>query len=350
MDTSHPLLQAGDDPKPFPPSFSTFVRLDKAFLCPICKELLSAPVSIACGHSFCSACIRSSLTHAKKCPSCGEAASEGAIRRNRALEEMTDAWEAARPQLLEFTKPRKRPAPSSGPPSVHSLKRARTQSPSKSESQPRSTSPSEGMEVMNSSDAEVDELSENDEAPCPICGVKLEISAIPGHIDRGCPPPKAKAAPAKTTWKKLFAGAGVKGKTAEMKRIVKPNYSLISIGDLRGLLAEHGLPTTGDRPTLEARFQEWTILYNANLDTSHPAALPALRAKLANAEASRRRDRDKGKEEEVEALASKEGLAKHAREQRSEFERLRQDVLDRKARKARGEPDGQRVDTAIEVE
>lgn len=57
-----------------------------------------------------------------------------------------------------------------------------------------------------------------DEAPCPMCGVKLEIASIPGHIERGCPPPKAKArasaagpstsGSAKSTWKKLFSGAG----------------------------------------------------------------------------------------------------------------------------------------------
>lgn len=150
---------------------------------------------------------------------------------------MADAWEAARsvlwyiysnwrrPQLLEFTKPRKRRDPPSSGPSSSSLKRARTQSPSKSESAPASSSEHEIEVIADSSDVEVQELSENgelsilgelmtDEAPCPICGVKLEIAAIPGHIERGCPPPKAKAAPAKTTWKKLFSGAGGgKGKT-----------------------------------------------------------------------------------------------------------------------------------------
>ena len=41
-------------------------------------------------------CIRGFLDVSKKCPSCGEIASEGQIRRNRALEEITDAWDAAR--------------------------------------------------------------------------------------------------------------------------------------------------------------------------------------------------------------------------------------------------------------
>lgn len=49
-------------------------------------------------------------------------------------------------------------------------------------------------------------------------------------------------------------------------------------------------------------------------------------------------------------LQSKEGLQRHAREQRSEFERLRRDIEERKARKERGDPDGCGMETAIEVE
>lgn len=40
----------------------------------------------------------------------------------------------------------------------------------------------------------------------------MPISAIPTHIDRGCPPPKPKAGPLsvgnqKADWKKVFSGA-----------------------------------------------------------------------------------------------------------------------------------------------
>ena len=42
-------------------------------------------------------CIRSYLYEIKKkCPACDAQISEASIRRNRALEDMTDAWEAAR--------------------------------------------------------------------------------------------------------------------------------------------------------------------------------------------------------------------------------------------------------------
>lgn len=101
--------------------------------------------------------------------------------------------------------------------------------------------------------------------------------------------------------------------------------------------------------TLIARVQEWIILYNANLDTSRPSSLSALRAKLAAAEASRKRDKEKGKDDLVEQLGSKDGLAKYAQEKRSEFERLRKEIMERdKRRKAEGKGSGR--DSAIEVD
>lgn len=41
-------------------------------------------------------CIRDALPVTKRCPSCNEPAKEGEIRRNRALEEISDAWVTAR--------------------------------------------------------------------------------------------------------------------------------------------------------------------------------------------------------------------------------------------------------------
>lgn len=110
MDLNHPLLHAEDEPRPFPESAPQLRRLDRAMLCPICKELFDHPVSIGCGHSFCSKvglrffpvltpqCIRAFFASAKKpaCPTCSEPQTEGSIRRNRVLEEMCDAWEEAR--------------------------------------------------------------------------------------------------------------------------------------------------------------------------------------------------------------------------------------------------------------
>lgn len=54
MDLNHPMLLASDDPPPFPPNQTQLRRLDRALYCQICKEPFQGPVSIACGHSFCS--------------------------------------------------------------------------------------------------------------------------------------------------------------------------------------------------------------------------------------------------------------------------------------------------------
>lgn len=51
----HPLLAADDPLPPFPASYPQLSRVDRAVSCAICKELYKGPVSIACGHSFCSA-------------------------------------------------------------------------------------------------------------------------------------------------------------------------------------------------------------------------------------------------------------------------------------------------------
>lgn len=55
MDLSHPLLASlQDDTPPFPANQPALARHDRALLCQICKEFFEAPVSIQCGHSFCS--------------------------------------------------------------------------------------------------------------------------------------------------------------------------------------------------------------------------------------------------------------------------------------------------------
>ncbi|ODN80808.1 DNA repair protein rad18 [Cryptococcus amylolentus CBS 6039] len=343
MDKTNPWLTASDDPPPIPDTYPQLQRLDKSVVCQICKEPFQAPVSIACGHSFCSSCIRSSLDVQKKCPSCNEPASEGSIRRNRALEETADAWEDCRPKLIELTKPtmsRKRLA-SECPSNVKRLKDMSGKAVN------GSTSPCE-TKRDSSEEVEVLELDESDEAPCPICQARLPIASIPTHIDKGCKIPKSKAGVGaignqKADWKKVFSGQSMKrdtskgkdAKEVEMKRITKPNYSLSSPADLRSILSEYSLPTTGDKSALIARLQEWIVLFNANLDTSHPSSISALRAKLAEAEASRKKDKDRGKDELINQLGTKDGLVQYGIDKKAEFDKLRKDIMDRQKKSLR---------------
>lgn len=55
MDASNPWLAVDtDDLPPLPAKYPQLQRLDRSVVCQICKELFKGPVTIACGHSFCS--------------------------------------------------------------------------------------------------------------------------------------------------------------------------------------------------------------------------------------------------------------------------------------------------------
>jgi len=112
---------------------------------------------------------------------------------------------------------------------------------------------------------------------------------------------------------------------------------------------DHGLPTHGDKDVIITRVQDWILLYNSNLDTSQPRSLASLKARLAETEAARKRDVDKGRLEAVEELKTVEGRSKYAQDKRSEFERLKQEIVERD-RKRKTEEKGAGVESAIEIE
>lgn len=65
--------------------------------CPICLELLTEPLSIDCGHSFCQACIMGNSTESvmgqdgeSNCPVCQTSYQPGDLRPNRHLANIAD--------------------------------------------------------------------------------------------------------------------------------------------------------------------------------------------------------------------------------------------------------------------
>lgn len=113
-------------PEDFPPPLLApgLRELDEALRCNICKEVYSAPVTIGCGHCFCSLvlyisaisqpatafssacvnlsrvkqCIRQELPQRAKqeCPLCRAPTNESHIRKNIKLEDAVKAWNLAR--------------------------------------------------------------------------------------------------------------------------------------------------------------------------------------------------------------------------------------------------------------
>lgn len=127
------------------------------------------------------------------------------------------------------------------------------------------------------------ELKADDLVECPICSHKFTLSALHRHLDsvscypgfpepspeeRGLAPKSAK--PSSSSWLTLATihSDATSSMAASEKRLHRPQYNLKSDRDLRKLLDDAGLPTSGDREKLVERHRQWVNLWNANLDST----------------------------------------------------------------------------------
>ncbi|EIW85498.1 hypothetical protein CONPUDRAFT_162684 [Coniophora puteana RWD-64-598 SS2] len=135
----------------------------------------------------------------------------------------------------------------------------------------------------------------NEIIDCPMCGKRVPLRSINPHIDSGCkdvgrPPSKISLSPtkarnnnAKTQWSSLFgAGGGSsggpdskgKGKGKDRsspseiptERLANASYDVLKDKQIKQLLAEQNLPTTGDRKAWIRRHKHYLIIHNATLD------------------------------------------------------------------------------------
>lgn len=129
------------------------------------------------------------------------------------------------------------------------------------------------------------ELKADDLVECPICSHKFTVTALNRHLDSarcypGFPEPSPEerglaTKPAKSTSSWFTKGApsttsATDGATsmANEKRLIRPQYNLKSERDLRKLLDDAGLPTSGDREKMVERHRQWINIWNANLDST----------------------------------------------------------------------------------
>lgn len=84
-----------DDPTDF--NNLAFQGLDDHLRCPICKEFFNTAVILAtCSHTFCSLCIRRSLSAEEVCPSCRHPAIESKLHNNLVVDYLVGIWKANR--------------------------------------------------------------------------------------------------------------------------------------------------------------------------------------------------------------------------------------------------------------
>ncbi|KAH9484088.1 Postreplication repair E3 ubiquitin-protein ligase rad18 [Psilocybe cubensis] len=301
------------DPTDFPPqAIAPGLRtLDGSFRCDICGELYDGPVTIACGHCFCSACIRNCLLNKQECPTCRKSANEVHIRPNPVLEDVISAWKEARPFVLGLTKretervgekeaSRKRKRSSENPSSSSSIpgntpgpsnrdissptRTLKAKSPSKVVKKPRTKREGNAeVNVISSSESEEDSKPQalkfapraEDLVECPLCTKKIVYRELNGHMDNKC-----KNDSAAKSWSLLLGGSKngqQKGKHKKKESnsddeypLPLTTYNTLKDRQLKDMLVEQELPITGNRSNWEQRHRQWIVLYNSNLDKSKP--------------------------------------------------------------------------------
>ncbi|KAG2348402.1 hypothetical protein BDR05DRAFT_874190 [Suillus weaverae] len=310
------------DPSDFP--MPDLRQLDASLRCTICGELYDAPITLACGHCFCSLCIREHIVKESECPSCRKSTSEGQFRTNPVLEEAVSAWKTARFTILRLSReeqdrtrrsqeeqtPRR-----SKTPLTNGKKRKRRISslssdsdvvivpgPSNSSQSVSSPVPSKSRHLRRqdmepSSDTQEEEMMIN----CPICNVSIVMGDINTHLDSGCQKISSNASGAATSdakdqWSKLFLKMGKSRDNGidvdnATERIPKASYDVLKDKQVKDLLHAHSLPIFGDRKTWIARHQRWVMIFNANLDKSgsNRKNMKELRNELKNWEDNRKR-------------------------------------------------------------
>ncbi|EGN96253.1 hypothetical protein SERLA73DRAFT_76232 [Serpula lacrymans var. lacrymans S7.3] len=329
------------DPSDFPPpsALPGLRQLDTTYRCAICGELYDAPITLLCGHCFCSL----HITKEEECPTCRKAANEGHFRTNITVEEMLAREHQARISRSKSNRamnqtPTKRttPAPKSrkrrqrsnsdgssstdivcvAGPSFNDTNRSSealdsSPSPTKHVKKKVKSRARSELRLEPSSDPREEELDTDSavsKVKCPVCRKQVDFNAINSHVDV-CLNPSSASTPTngerrseqKGQWSKILGGGNNnKGKGREKNgrvifisfrtlgsdenadRLPKVTYHVIKDKALKELLVENKLPTSGDRVTWIARHERWVMIYNANLDKSEKSrkTLSELRVEL----------------------------------------------------------------------
>ncbi|KIK95964.1 hypothetical protein PAXRUDRAFT_826485 [Paxillus rubicundulus Ve08.2h10] len=340
---------------PDPTDFATpdLRQLDANLRCTICSEFYDAPIILACGHCFCSLCIREHMIKEPECPICRKATTEAHFRLNPVLEEAVSAWKIARPVVLRLSRQGQQNVVDSKnnqtprrvqTPTAMGRKRKRRgasessgsdivcvggPSNSNASSDFVESSPLQAKNAMKlsrrqghtepSSDPREEELQPMQSGAfveCPICGRFVEYMCINIHMDGpGCgrkvisKAKKASNSNAKAEWSKLLGNnsrkdkeMGISDSDDTTERLPKVSYAVLKDKALKDLLLSQKLPIGGDRNAWITRHQRWVMLYNANLDKTGHRKIPSeLRMELRKWE-----EDQKGRKHIIEDVAAHE--------------------------------------------
>lgn len=258
--------------------------LENALHCQICKEFYDTPMITSCSHTFCSRCIRTSLSADGRCPACRASDQASKLRNNWQLQEVVSTFLAARPQAIKIAKEEQEKTNNTT--KAGKRKRAILDSDdiekegrtTRSKTRRTTASQSSQPDTVEIDDSEDDETLEPDQpkddglVECPLgCGKRMKIEAVEPHLDR-CEDEKEAAKRPKS---RTPIGGGFGSSRASPRQTPRPqdriselNYSLLKEGAMRKKMDELGLPSFGSKQLMVRRHTEWVNLWNANCDSS----------------------------------------------------------------------------------
>lgn len=292
-------LEIADPSDWLPTQLPSLAPLETALRCQICKDFYHTPVITSCSHTFCSICIRRSLSDDGKCPICRVDEQASKLRRNLVIEEVVARFEEARPKALKLaavsieaddddtssSKPRKRrrldDAPLGPVPSTNG-RQTRSSSKRLNVSQPNSVD----EEIPNGTpDTETPDNNDDDGlVACPICSTRMKEDFVFGHLShcdgvKRAPDPSQRAAAAPSS-ASASASASTDRKTPlhlsapspspSRQRLPGLQFDLLTDRALRKKFDDQGIPSWGTRDLLKRRYTEWLNLWNAECDSDHP--------------------------------------------------------------------------------
>lgn len=304
-------------------------QLESLQRCYICKEFLTAPVVTSCNHTFCSRCVREYLMKESHCPLCKSRQLESDLRRVTVLEEIVNCFSSLRDFMIMHLAISNEEEEGEDKNDTENLNKIDSQLNSgvKRLGNERSSSP-DVIEIMDDDNLEppvkkskIDSNdNNNDNVQCPVCSKKMPADFLQStHIDEclnGKPQSKIPSAKPsignktkKPNIKSFFKSTKPTKKLVDSNDMVKINHeefyfkkvnehkhdqSRLSKLDFRSLnttklkekMSQLDLPVNGSRPQLEARYNQYYVLFNSNLDSSHPVDPRVLRMRLKQWECS----------------------------------------------------------------
>ena len=260
--------------------------VENALHCSICKDFYDTPMITSCCHTFCSKCIRTSLSADGKCPACRTADQASKLRNNWALQELVTSFLGARPAALDVARKEQQAAREAKRPA----KRKRVILSSEDEPARTTRSKSRRIAASQESQPEIVEVEDSDEdetfepedsAPddglveCPLgCGKRMKIEAVDPHIDK-CEDERRQPSRSKSrTPLNGFVGSSSLSTSSSLPkpsdRLPELSYSLFNETKLAKKLKELGIPSTGSKQLMIKRHKEWVNIWNANCDSNRP--------------------------------------------------------------------------------